>query len=193
NMADATTSGFANPLSLQTGTRTIVIQPDNKILLAGFFGAFGGQSFPGIVRLLPDGTVDPSFSPITLQFADGGIELGLWAKPAIQSDGGILIAGDFTGVNGTPDPGVARLNSDGTLDETFNATGFIRFSPTRRIRGVVVQSDGKIIIGGSFNVNSNGVDVPLVRLNSDGSLDPTYIYPTQSGIFFRFTNLVIQP
>jgi hypothetical protein len=85
------------------------------------------------VRLLANGILDPGFAPITLQFDANTNEHGLWAAPAIQTDGKILIAGDFSGVNGVAAPGVARLNSNGTLDGTFNATDFTRvgFGPIR--------------------------------------------------------------
>ena len=117
---------------------------------------------------------------------------GLWAAPAIQpTDGKILIAGDFSGVNGVAAPGVARLNANGTLDGTFNATGFTRSAFNVPIRGVVVQTDGKIIVGGKFNVTGGAQGVPLVRLNSNGSLDPTYVYPTIN--FFRIRDLLLQP
>ena len=166
--------------------------------MAGFFGEFAGTVHPGIVRLLADGTLDPGFAAITLQFTSNPfstyVESGLWATPAIQPDGKILIGGDFDGVNGVTNPGVARLNPDGTLDMTFNATGFVRFAPNRPTRGVVIQVDGKIIIGGEFNVTGGAQDVPLVRLNSDGSIDQTYVYPTGGGLFFgRIRDLVLQP
>lgn len=193
NSADATVTLVANPspYNADVEVRTIAIQPDGKILLAGFFGAFGGSAHPGIARLLTDGTLDPGFAPITLQFDPGAAELGLWAKPAIQTDGKILIAGDFNGLNGVAAPGVARLNSNGTLDGTFNATGFTRSAFDVPIRGVVVQTDGKIIIGGKFNVTGGAQGVPLVRLNSNGSLDPTYVYPTIN--FRRIRDLILQP
>ena len=194
NTAGATASLSANPPSPYADVRTIAIQPDGKILLAGFFGYFGGAAHPGIVRLLADGTLDPGFAAITLQFQLPS-ESGLWAKPAIQQqDDKIVIAGDFDGVNNVPCPGIARLNSDGSLDQTFNATGFIRFTPNRPTRGVVVQSDGKIIIGGEFKITGGPQDVPLVRLNSDGSLDQTYVYPTGGGgVFGRIKDLILQP
>ncbi len=193
NSADATTTLSANPspYNFNVEVRTIVIQPDGKILLAGFFGAFGGSAHPGIARLLPDGTLDSGFAPITLQFDPGGPGHGLWAKPAIQTDGKILIAGDFNGLNGVAAPGVARLNSNGTLDGTFNANGFTRFSFNFPIRGVVVQTDGKIIVGGKFNVTGGAQGVPLLRLNSNGSLDPAYAHPTIN--FNRIRNLALQP
>ena len=131
---------------------------------------------------------------ITLQFTLE-TEFGVWAKPAIQEfDDKILIVGDFEGVNNVPCPGVARLTSDGALDATFNATGFTRITLLRPIRGVVVQSDGKIVIGGSFNVTGGPQDVPLIRLNGNGSLDQSYVYPAGGGgVFGRIKDLILQP
>ena len=198
NPAAATTlsaNPLANLLGGQGTVRAIAIEANGNILLAGFFGAFQGIPHPGIVRLLPDGTLDPGFAPITLQFTRDPLgEFGLYAKPTIQSDGKILIAGDFDGVNGVANPGLARLNSDGTLDATFNASGFVRSSPTHRIYGVGVQSDGKIVIGGHFNKIGGPLDVPLVRLNSDGNIDPTYVYPTGGLAFFGLIlDMILQP
>ena len=59
----ATVSDSANPSNgLTAEVREIAIQADGKILLAGFFGSFQGTTYPGIVRLLADGTLDPSFA-----------------------------------------------------------------------------------------------------------------------------------
>jgi hypothetical protein len=80
---------------------------------------------------------------------------GLWADPVVDPDGKIIIAGDFITVNGASRTCVARLNANGTLDETFNPSGFtprgFNAGQPQPIRGVVIQSDGKIVIGGSFN------------------------------------------
>jgi uncharacterized delta-60 repeat protein len=87
-------------------------------------------------------------------------------------------------------PGIARLNSDGTLDNTFSVSGFTQNAP---VRGLVLQSDGRIVIGGRFSSASG--PVPVRRLNADGSLDTNYaLSPT----FFasypnRIRDAVIQP
>ena len=77
---------------------------------------------------------------------------------------------------------VARLNADGTLDTTFNPSGFTPFGfnggTPRPIRGIAIQSDGKIVIGGRFSGGNCGNHVPLVRLNTDGSLDNNYLLYT---------------
>ena len=75
---------------------------------------------------------------------------------------------------------MARLNANGTLDETFVPSGFTPygfFSGTPfPIRGIAIQSDGKIVIGGRFSGGNCDNQVPLVRLNADGSRDNNYIY-----------------
>jgi uncharacterized delta-60 repeat protein len=139
--ADGSIDSSFNPAAKALGNvRAIAFQPDGKILVAGFFTQFAGQNRPGIVRLLADGTLDSTFAPVTLQLPTGS--LGVWARPAVQSDGKILIGGDFTAVDNVNCLGIARLNSNGTLDTTFNAsTGYTR-AGNAPIRGIVVQGDG---------------------------------------------------
>ncbi len=113
-------------------------------------------------------TYDSSFTP-TLNGAVSLIE--------IQSDGKILIAGDFTSVNGVERIKFARLNADGSLDPIFNANATMVVNGgagTAVIRSIEILSDGKILLGGYF-----GSGQPLeyhrtvVRLNTNGSLDGT--------------------
>ncbi|HEX4202165.1 MAG TPA: delta-60 repeat domain-containing protein, partial [Chthoniobacterales bacterium] len=153
--------------------RAIAIQPDGKILVGGLFTAFNGSPRRGIVRLLSNGTVDPNFAAVTLTdppMPFGGVPSGLWTEPKVQANGKILIAGDFIGVNGTPCPGVARLNANGSLDSTFQASGFVptNSNSPRPIRGIVIQSNGQIVIGGKFTVSatfaSNHTGMTYTRL-----------------------------
>src|SRR5436190_9214633 len=175
--------------------RAITFQADGKILVAGFFSQFAGQNRPGIVRLLANGSLDTSFVPVSIQGGTGGIfglgtGPGVYARPAIQSDGKILIGGDFTVVNNINCPGIARLNSNGTLDTTFNASGVTRVNnaPTR---GIVVQSNGKVVIGGRLNVSYTSGIGALARFNSNGSVDSTFVF--QAGrAFFRVRDMLQQ-
>src|SRR5882724_469631 len=168
--------------------RSIVIRSDGKILVAGFFTQFAGQNRQGIVRLLANGTLDASFAPVSIQGSPTGA--GVWARPAIQSNGKILIGGDFTAVDGINCPGIARLNSNGTLDTTFNASGVTRVN-NAPIRGIVVQSDGKVVIGGRLNVSYTSGIGPLARLNSNGSVDSTFVFQAGSA-FFRVRDMLQQ-
>src|SRR5438552_15987566 len=178
-------------------TRIITVNADGTIFVGGRFTAFNGQPNYGIVRLLSNGTVDPAFAPVTMTCGantfGGDGNCGVWAAPVIDSNGKILIGGDFISVNGVSVPGIARLNSDGSVDTSFNPSGFrpLRFPDSPRpIRGIVIQSDGKIVIGGRLRVQANNFAsvLPLVRLNTDGSADQTYgafgFSPPPDGFFF---------
>ena len=163
--------------------RAIVIQPDGKILVAGVFDIFAGLPRQKIVRLLPDGTLDSGFTPPP--FSTGFV--GIYAKPVVLANGKILIAGDFSYVNGAANLGVALLNADGSVDSDFQPSGFSR---STAIRGLVIQSDGKIILGGRFLTPVLGR--VLVRLNADGSTDTSYVPPALGTNSFT-RDLVIQP
>ncbi len=161
------------PFSNVASIRQIVLQPDGRILVAGYFNTIAGTSQQKISRLLPNGTLDPTFTPP--QFVAGE---GIWAPPHLLPDGKILIGGQFGEVDGQPAPSLARLNPDGSLDSTFQAAGFTLVNV---IRGIVRQSDGKIVIGGRFRFGSSFPQytyTPLVRLNADGSADNSFARET---------------
>jgi uncharacterized delta-60 repeat protein/uncharacterized repeat protein (TIGR02543 family) len=86
----------------------------------------------------------------------------------VQSDGKILIGGDFDSYNGTKRRGIARLNADGTLDTSFTGPGT---DLSCSVESIVVQDDGKILIGGR-SVSANGG--PIARLNADGTFDTSF-------------------
>lgn len=99
----------------------------------------------------------------------------------VQTDGKIIIGGEFTQVAGTPRNRIARLNADGTLDTGFdpNASGLVY--------KIVLQADGKILVGGEFATIGGQTRNGLARLNADGTVDsfnpnpnsfgdPTYIF-----------------
>lgn len=89
---------------------------------------------------------------------------------AIQPDGKFLVGGEFTNIAGQPRVSIARFNSDGTLDTTFNASasGGGSFSG---IRAIALQPDGKILIGGKFTSVNGQPRILLARLLPDGTLD----------------------
>ena len=96
---------------------------------------------------------------------------GIVYSVAVQSDGKVLIGGEFTTVNGTTRGRVARLNSDGSTDHSF-ANGLA--GANSNVLSVAVQSDGKVLIGGDFT-NVNGTTRGrIAQLNSDGSTDHTF-------------------
>ncbi len=146
-----------------TGLRMIARQPDGKVLIAGGFTTVHGTPRSRIARLNTDGSVDSSF--------DTGVGPNDWIhKFALQSDGKIVIVGGFTSVSGVARNRVARLNADGSLDATFNpGTGANDW-----LYAVLVQPDGKILIGGGFTTFNGSARNRIVRLNTNGALDPTF-------------------
>ena len=142
----------------------IAIQPDGKILLGGFTGdsSFGGTLGKGLWRINPDGSLDA-----TLDTQLGSFEAV--RSIAVQPDGKILIAGQFTRINGVNRSVIARVNADGSLDQ-----GFTPAVSSQSLAQVVLQPDGKILIGGEFNSINGSPIANFARLNSDGSLDPGF-------------------
>jgi len=143
--------------------RSVIVQPDGKILVGGNFEEAGGFPQPYVVRLDATGVIDFNFMPSL----DGGLTSML-----LLADGKVMIAGPFTQVDGSPQGGVARLNDDGSNDNTF--TGFtdgIIFSMAQ-------QADGKVILGGDFTHATSGtVRHRIARLLTDGSVDATFVDP----------------
>jgi uncharacterized delta-60 repeat protein len=131
----------------------IALQPDGKILVGGEFYTYNDITTLRIARLNNDGSLDTSF--------DTGSGLSAACEAiALQADGKILISGNFFFYNDTAVNRIARLNSDGSLDTSFNFS----VSLADGIKTLAVQPDGKILIGSSLNI---------YRLNSDGSVDNT--------------------
>ena len=169
--------------------RRIVVQPDGKVLVGGSFDSFGATGWRKIARLLPSGEPDPSFTPAT--FPGGGT---VW-KIALLPDGKILVGGDYGAVNGQSCLGLVRLQADGVHDPAFQASGYTSGSATSpvQVRGIVVQADGRIVIGGRFRIGSGSpvAFAPLFRLNPDGSADASFTLTTYSSTLSR--DVVAQP
>ena len=139
---------------------SVALQPDGKVLVGGLFGNGTNNN---IARLNANGSLDNSFR-------SGAGANSTVNSVVAQSDGKILIGGDFTMVNGTNRNRIARLNTDGSLDNSFNPGTGVN-SP---VSEVAFQSDGKVLIGGSFT-DFNGTERnSIARLNANGSLDVTF-------------------
>jgi uncharacterized delta-60 repeat protein len=143
---------------------SVANQSDGKIIIGGQFTSYNGTRRNCIARLNNNGTIDSSFNP-------GTGANGLIYSIAIQSNGKIIIGGMFNSYNGISCQSVARLNNDGSLDQTFTSP-FVSNNSVQ-IRSVAVQTDGKILIGGSFTVINTSRNY-ISRLNSDGSFDATF-------------------
>ncbi len=149
----------------------LAVQTDGKILIGGTLAGYNGVNTASVARLNTDGTLDASFVP------DPALNLrGQTLALAIQADGKILAVGSYSAIgSGAALANIVRLNPDGSLDTSFApGTGAGNSTGGGIIFSVLVQADGKIVVGGSF-VGFNGAAINnLARLNPDGSLDPTF-------------------
>lgn len=158
-----------DPVGVGGTVRKIVIQNDGKILLAG---GVRRTVFPitnmGIIRLNSDGSLDNSFD-LQGEGFDGEV-----LDAVIQPDGKIIVCGGFDAFNGSTAPGmasgIARLNSDGSLDAAFNPGSGFDLTP----EVLALQADGKILVGGRFETFNGSARVSIVRLNGDGTLDASF-------------------
>ena len=142
----------------------MTLQPDGKIIVTGGFTTYSGVTANRIVRLNTDGTIDNTFNTGT-GFNNSTFESSL------QTDGKIIVVGYFTSYSGTSRNRIIRLNSDGSIDNTFNiGTGFNGTFVT----DVTLQSDEKILVAGGFTTYSGVSKNRIVRLNTDGAIDNTF-------------------
>lgn len=162
--------------------KTTVIQPDGKILVGGEFTTFNGVTQNCLIRLNIDGTKDNSFN-----IGNGFTGIIATQNPnpphvsviTLQSDGKILIGGNFRYFNDYNSRRIVRLNSDGTRDVSFSSgiSGFDGLSSNIgivMINAITLQADGKILVGGNYDGYAGMSQKYLVRLNTDGARDTTF-------------------
>jgi uncharacterized delta-60 repeat protein len=170
----------------------LVIQADGKIVVAG---SAGGHVV--LARFNANGSLDTSFG------VGGKVTSGLGgysesvAGIALQADGKIVVVGGTNsffvqllryvtlttvtriddGIIRQPSVFVARYNADGSLDTTFGSGGKVTTAlgqDFEQISGVIIQSDGKIVVAGTTRDANYNESFTLVRLNGDGSLDSSF-------------------
>ncbi len=148
--------------------RNVAIQADGKIVIGGFFNAVNGVSRNRIARLNANGSLDTSFDPGT--GCDGKIVPVDPTDPfvfavRIQADGKIVIGGNFTNYNGEARCGVARINSNGSVDTTFTVGSGVN----SWVRNILIAPSGKIYLAGWFTSYDNQPHHRMVLLNPNGS------------------------
>jgi uncharacterized delta-60 repeat protein len=178
--------------------QSLAIQPDGKILLGGY--CYNGSNYDFcIARFNSDGTPDTSFGSSGKVIQSIGSTHDQGQSLAIQPDGKILLGGFCYNVSNY-DFCIARFNSDGTPDTSFGSSGKVIQpigSSDDQGQSLAIQSDGKILLGGScYNISNN--DFCIARFNSDGTPDTSFgssgkvIQPIGSSSDFG-QSLAIQP
>lgn len=167
---------FSNSIAGGTSVYALLRQPDGKLLVGGSFFTLGsaGPSRQNIARLNVDGSVDGTFT-------NSAPNSSVYAL-ALQSDGRILIGGQFYTVGGSNHYYIARLNTDGTVDNSFNAGNISGAA----VYAIAVQADGNILIGGSFGsfttygLSRNNIARLLTNGTPDISYQPSATAPVQA-------------
>lgn len=154
----------------QSAANGVVVQDDGKVIIGGYARS-GGTTKYIVVRYNSDGSLDNSYGSggIIISSLSGNSNINALA---LQSDGKLVAAG-YLRVSGNNDFFVLRYNNDGSFDTGFNSSGWLSQSmgtSTDVANDVLIQSDGKIVLGGEVQTQS-GYDFGLVRLNTDGTLD----------------------
>jgi len=150
------------------------VQSDGKILVVGY--AYEGFFIRcGVARFNVDGSADASFDGDGKMYISFGADGAQGQSILIQPDGKIIVGGyaDFAGYS---DFAIARLNSDGSYDITFDGDGIVTTdfgSGSDVLREMILQPDGKIVALGRAD-NAGESEIALVRYNADGSLDATF-------------------
>jgi uncharacterized delta-60 repeat protein len=148
------------------------IERDGSVYLLGRFTRIGRHPSPNVARLLPDGKPDTSFSTGRGMDANADYILSM----VVQKDGKVIVAGGFSEWAKQSRKGIARLNADGSPDESFD----IQDGPSGWPLGLIQHPDGSFIIGGEF-VEIGGVTAPyLARIYSEG-ISPYLTPPVLEG------------
>ncbi len=154
----------------------LAVQPaDQKILVGGTFNVLGQRTDVGLARLLPTGQLDTTFNAGAGAANNGG-SYGDVAVIAVLGNGEILAGGSFLTFGSTNMGGLVLLETDGSVDPAFNAggAGFQNATGTQSVAALAVQSDGKILVGGSFQSYDGQAVNGIARLNANGSLDTSF-------------------
>lgn len=159
-------------------------QSDGKIVVLGTVDLGNGNSAWQLRRFNVDGTVDTTFNNNTGYFQEGATGANAAGGLVVQPDDRIVVIGSRDLGGGVTKIEVLRLNANGTLDSAFGNSGYYRTGSAtsgNRGRGVALQSDGKILLVGTYAYAGGTSDLYVERLKSDGTPDS---FNGISGAFF---------
>jgi uncharacterized delta-60 repeat protein len=163
NLSGSIDPDFKTGVGFNTSVYSIYQQSDGKILAGGDFTTYSGSTVNRIVRLNPSGTIDPDFT------TGSGLNNTVYSVYQ-QTDGKILVGGNFTTASGVPSPRIVRYNLSGSIDSDFiSGSGFNDF-----VKTLYQQSDNKILVGGRFTTYSGSATQYIIRLNTSGNIDTDF-------------------
>ena len=187
---DGTPNGFV-ATSLGKGddkANAVALQADGKIVIAGTHVAQDGSSNLLVARYDAAGVPDATFGTAQDESPDGFVNISLGAGNdaaqgvALQADGKIAVVGDTVAADGSSNFVLARLNADGSPDDSFGVAedgtpnGFVQTSLGEGndfATGLAVQADGKLVVVG-YHQDGTSTNIAVARYNADGALDQSF-------------------
>lgn len=155
-------SAFQGGLGVNGTIYALAMQNDGKIILGGQFSTVNGVQRSNVARLNGDGTLDRTI----FEGSIGGVNGPVYAV-AVEPQGGIVIGGLFSQVGTVPRLNIARFNVDGTPDKYFD----MGKGANGKVQAILIQPDGKIVIGGMFSQVGGLPRNNIARFNADTTLD----------------------
>ncbi len=167
---------FASIEERKSGGSDVVVQPDGKIIVIGTYNNGDNDDFI-VTRYNENGTIDQTFGTNGVTIISVGPAFDVAISVALQEDGKIIVAGYVNGIDSN-DFGIARVNSDGTIDSTFGINGRV-ITPIGDqqdyLTAITIQRDGKIIaVGYPQGGDVNLYDAMIVRYLPNGDLDNSF-------------------
>jgi uncharacterized delta-60 repeat protein len=148
---------------------------DTSVIIAGQFTTINTSPMVRVAKVNTGWFLETTFK-------NPNINNTVYAS-AIQTDGKIIIGWAFTTASGTARNYLARLNTDGTLDATWNP------NPNNQVRAIIIQPDGKVLIWGQFTTVGWVGRNRIARINADGTLDAAF-NPNSNNIVYT---LALEP
>lgn len=154
--------------------RSVVMQPDGKILMAGLSNNGSDYDF-ALVRYNSNGSLDTTFGSAGKTLTDFGGYSDAAYSMFTQTDGKIVVAGS-TNIGSDYNYALARYFNNGSLDTAFGTSGKVITaigSSYDNMYSAAIQSNGKIVLAGD-SFNGVNYDFALVRYNTNGNLDTAF-------------------
>jgi len=168
-------SGYRQTMEIST----ILVKRLGGIVVAGNFTKVGHSNMSGLVELASSGFVSPIFDPVftpppSTPFSFDGFPV--ISALAEDSSGKIVAAGYFTAVNGSARTGLARLDNSGNADPSFNPSVGFSYPDSfpAGVSGLGIDTSGRIVISGYFDLINGTPESHFARLDSTGTLDPSF-------------------
>lgn len=152
----------------------------NKVYCGGDFRGYNGLTASRIIRLTSTGSYDLTFN-VGLNGFDASVKVVEVDRTGGPNDGKIYIGGDFSTYNGVSQIRLARLNTDGSLDSSFN----VGTGPNGSVKKIIILPNGSLFISGLFTSYNGSTTSYVCRVNTDGSIDGSF----NTGSGFQYLGL----